>query len=120
MVAHGRAQGWVHEELQRRAGDPGEREDEAELGVAPAYTMLKDPSSLTAAAKPYDVWIPSDVQWMPMFNTSVAVPATNTAGWGQVSPLIHQVPTFVKSGSMIPMLPAHLAIECLVLFQSFS
>jgi alpha-glucosidase (family GH31 glycosyl hydrolase) len=78
--------------------------------VAPPYTELQISTNLTSNAKPYGIWLPTDVAWVPLFNTSVHLPTVNASGWGQVSPLLHQVPAFVKAGSMIPMLPDHLAI----------
>ena len=79
--------------------------------VAPPYTMLEDSRNpTTSSAKAYSVWLPTDVEWIKLFNTSVDVPTTNVSGWGHVSPQLYQVPTFVKAGSMIPILPDHLAI----------
>ena len=84
--------------------------------VAPVYTQI-DGSGHSA---PYPVWLPNDTEWFPLYNTSVPVPSTNSSGWASVSPLLYQVPTFAKAGSMIPMLPDHVSIVSGVASRSFS
>jgi len=89
--------------------------------VAPVYTKLIDPANPgKSVSKPYLIWLPPDVEWIKLFNTSVDPIAINASGWSQVSPLLHQVPTFVKAGSMIPILPDHLSIISGSASRSFS